>query len=231
MENEEFEKVNIIKSIYYTNDETIKAIMELYNIERFDLDCTYSTGCFWKDIPQPINKTDLYPQKEGVIKANSEILPFGDNSFKNIMCDLPFVISGKTYKTNKKGSSIIAKRFEGYETFDALKKNYYKTLKELYRICEKDGIVVFKCQDSVSSGKNHFSHVVAMNMAIEIGFYPKDLFILAAKSRLTAFNGTKWKKQYHARKFHSYFLIFQKTKNKVNYDFSHGGYKWEYDNQ
>ena len=66
----------MVKSISFSNYETIKNIMELYKIEQFDLDCTYSKGSFWKNLPEPINKTDLKPIVEGVIQSNSENLPF-----------------------------------------------------------------------------------------------------------------------------------------------------------
>lgn len=54
-----------------------------------------------------------------------------------------------------------------------------------------------------------------MNEAIKIGFYPKDLFILLAKNRVTA----DWqvKNQKNARKFHSYFWVFQKTNKNIEY--------------
>lgn len=208
-----------ISSISYTNDETIKNIMTLYNIERFDLDCTYSIGNFWKKLPKPKHKTDLYPQKPDVIKASSDNLPFENESMKSIMFDPPFVIAGKPYKDNDDGSSIIAKRFEGYFSFEELKNHYYGTLKEAYRLLENDGILVFKTQDTVSSGKNHFSHCVVMNMAQKIGFYPIDLFVLLAKNRINSFSKNKWKNQRHARKYHSFFWVFKKTKCKVNYDF------------
>lgn len=52
-----------------------------------------------------------------------------------------------------------------------------------------------------------------MYEAIKYGFYPKDMFILLAKSRLN-----DGRKQQHARKYHSYFWVFKKSKNKVNYD-------------
>lgn len=208
----------MVKSISFSNFETITDIMKLHKIERFDLDCTYSKGTFWKNLPEPINKTDLKPLSEDVIESNSENLPFEDNSMKSIMYDPPFVITCKGYSDNKEGSSIIAKRFEGYYSFKQLRENYFNTLKELYRICDKDGLVVMKCQDTVSGGKNHFTHVMVMNMALEIGFQPKDLFILLAKNRINSF-GTKWKKQEHARKYHSYFWVLKKTKNRVNYDF------------
>lgn len=208
----------VIKSVYNSNFEVIKNIMELYKIEKFDLDCTYSKGNFWKNLPSPINKSDLLPVNDTVISASSENLPFENDSMESIMYDPPFVIAGKSYKENKEGSSIIAKRFEGYTNYRDLQENYYNSLKELYRVCKKDGYVVMKCQDTVSGGKQHFSHVMVMNMAYKIGFYPKDMFVLVNNVRINSF-GTKWTKQEHARKYHSYFWVFQKTKPKVTYDF------------
>lgn len=211
----------MVKSVYTSNFDTIKNIMELYGIEQFDLDCTYSKGNFWKDLPSPKHKSDLYPVNESVLEASSEDLPFEDNSMKSVMYDPPFVIvgSGMGHRSNKEGSSIIAKRFEGYGTYEELKVNYYNTLKELYRIVDKGGFVVMKCQDTVSGGKNYFSHVMVMNMAYKIGFYPRDMFVLTSNVRVNAFNGTKWAKQHHARKYHSYFWVFEKVKSKVTYDF------------
>lgn len=206
-----------VKSVYSSNFEVITNIMELYGIEQFDLDCTYSQGAFWKGLKAPKNKSDITPLSDDVVEANSENLPFDNNSMGSIMYDPPFLIAGKTYKNNKEGSSIIAKRFVCYTTFNDLKNNYYNSLKELYRVCKDDGYVVFKCQDTVSGGKNHFSHVMVMNMAMELGFYPKDLFILIAKMRINSFGG-RWNKQIHARKHHCYFWVFQKTKPKVNYE-------------
>ena len=77
-------------SILYSNDEILKNIMLLYDIGRFDLDCTYSTGVFWRKLPQHRKKADL---------------PFEDTIMDSIMFDPPFVIAGETYKNNDKGSS------------------------------------------------------------------------------------------------------------------------------
>jgi len=206
-----------VKSVYTSNLECIRNIMELYKIDRFDLDCTYSKGNFWKNLPEPIYKSDLFPVNDHVIQSNSENLPFLDNSMNTIMYDPPFIVSGKTYKENKQGSSIIAKRFEGYDTYDKLLNNYYLTLSELYRICNQYGFVVVKCQDTISGGRQYLTHVNVINMGFQIGFYPKDLFILTNNVRLNSFGG-KWKKQMHARKYHSYFLVFEKIKPKVSYN-------------
>jgi hypothetical protein len=55
-------------------------------------------------------------------------------------------------------------------------------------------------------------------MALQIGFYPRDMFVLTSNVRINSF-GTKWTKQEHARKYHSYFWVFEKVKPKVKYDF------------
>jgi hypothetical protein len=207
-----------VRSVYNSNYEVIKNIMSLYEIDQFDLDCTYSRGLFWKNLPEPKIKTDLVPVTEDTIRADSEHLPFENESMKNIMYDPPFTISGKSYKENKDGSSVTAKRFQGYTTYDKLTTNYYNTLIELYRICQKNGLVVMKLMDTVSGGKNHFTHVMVMNMAMKIGFYPRDLFVLVAKMRINSFGG-KWNKQEHARKHHCYYWIFEKTTPRVKYLF------------
>ena len=118
---------------------------------------------------------------------------------------------------NKKGSSKIAKRFGAYENYNQLKKHYHGSLKEFHRILKPKGIVIFKLQNTVSSGKQHFTHYFVMKSAIELGFYPKDEFILHNKSKMTSFGG-RWKTQKHAMKHHSYFLVLEKRGNRVNYN-------------
>lgn len=209
-----------IKSIGEKQDEIIADILKLYNNnDTIDLDCTYSKGVFYKSgvVQYPKLKTDLEPQSEDVMKADSTNLPFEDSSFKCIMFDPPFIITGKTYKTNKDGSSIIAKRFSGYENFEQLKSHWFGTLKECNRLLKKDGIVIIKCQNTVSSGKNHFSCAALINKALDIGLTPLDEFVLESKSKITSFGG-RWKNQKHALKYHSYFLVFKKSKNRVNYE-------------
>ena len=80
---------------------------------------------------------------------------------------------------------------------------------------QKNGILIFKCQDKVSSGKQYFSHVFIVNEAIKRGFYCKDMFVLLAKNRIVA--DWQLKNQKNARKFHSYFLVFEKSDKKIDY--------------
>jgi len=209
----------IIKSISYDQTEIIKNIIDLH-IEKGVIDCdpTYSTGVFYKKsgIVAPEYKFDLYPQSEEVVKSNSISLPLENESLDSIMFDPPFVVSkGPSLKNPKKGSNIISTRFSSYESIPLLWDYYTKSLNEFYRILKPKGMLIFKCQDTVSGGKNYFSHSYVMNKALEIGYYPKDLFVLMAKTRLISGN---MKNQQHARKFHSYFWVFQKKQVNVPYD-------------
>jgi hypothetical protein len=198
-----------ISTISYSNDEIIKDIMSLYGIKRFDLDCTYSKGVFWERLPQPKHKTDIEPQTKDTIKANSEELPFDNSSLESVMFDPPFLAG----LYNKKGRMFD--RFSGFRRMTDLWEYYRKSIFEIYRVLDEEGILVFKCQDVVSENKQWFSHSYIMNVAIEAGFYPQDLFILLSKHRMV---GANHQRQFHARKFHSYFWVLRKTKTLVNYD-------------
>lgn len=124
-----------------------------------------------------------------------------------MMFDPPFVIgSGPSLKEDKENQNVILKRFGGFRTGQELWKFYSESLKEFHRILKPKGKLIFKCQDVVACGKQWFSHVFIMNEANGM-FKCKDLFVLNAKNRLIS---GKIKKQRHARKFHSYFLVFEK---------------------
>ena len=205
----------VIKSINYNETEIIKDILYLHAKEYIEVDPTFSVGNFYKDkLPLPKYKFDKTPQRDDVIEALSDNLPLDDSSVSTIMFDPPFLMSGVNYMNDKEGSSIIAKRFTAFKDFAELKEMYYNSLKEFKRILKNDGIIIFKCQDCVSSGKNHFTHNVIINMALSLDLYVKDLFILLTNNRLL-----DGREQKHSRKYHSYFLVIQKTSNKVNYGF------------
>lgn len=200
----------IIKSISYDQEELLRNIVDLHLDGRsFECDPTYSKGIFYRHIPEPKYKFDLVAQVEEVIEADARSLPLPDESLSSIMFDPPFLAqSGK--------GSKIKDRFGDYPTIEALWQFYEDAMREFYRILKPKGVLVFKCQDTVDSGKNYFSHVEIMNRAAVIGYHPKDLFILLAKHRMGQWN---MKKQQHARKHHSYFWVFEKRPRMVRYGF------------
>lgn len=188
------------------NQQTIlRAILDLYIPSgQFHLDPTFSRGGFYSGgvmIPEPQICTDLNPQCDGVIEADCRALPFDSASIHSIIFDPPFIHAhGK--------ESEIGNRFSSYPTQHDLRAMYMASLVEFYRILKTGGILVFKNQDIVESGKNVFNHVKIYNMAVDLGFVGLDLFILTASHRMIGHNHAN---QQHARKLHSYFWVFEKS--------------------
>lgn len=191
-----------IKTTYSDESELISSIMKLYNGgDMFELDPCYSKGVFYKSFEtKPKYKFDLAPVLEGVNQADCTNLPINDRSIKSIMFDPPFVIG-----VGESKSSIITNRFSGFKSLKDLKTLYSQSLLEFGRVLVPNGLLVFKCQDTVTSGKQFMTHCWIINEAESLGYTLHDLFVLV---RDRAIIDPKWKKQYHARKTHSYYLVF-----------------------
>ena len=71
---------------------------------------------------------------------------------------------------------------------------------------------VVKCQDEVSANKQRLTHVEIISAYESLGFYTKDLFVVMRTNKPGV---SRLKTQVHARKNHSYFLVFQKAKVSV----------------
>lgn len=182
-----------------------------------DCDPTYSKGNFYKDtgIQEPKYKFDLFPQTRDTIKADARNLPLEDESLNCIMFDPPFLATKGKSLGEDNDNNKINKRFGVYPSEEELHQFYIDAMKEFYRILKLNGILIFKCQDKVSSGKQYMTHCFVWQEAVKIGFYPKDLFILLAKNRLVA--DWQLKNQKNARKFHSYFWVFEKSSRRIQY--------------
>lgn len=200
--------MTIIKSLSFEQDYIISSIMELCGIDRFDVDATYASGCFWKNLPQPNLKFDIDPQTTDTIQASSTCLPLNESSISSMIFDPPFL----TYiKQGRDHNSVMGKRFGGYWKYDELEMHYKETIAEAHRVLKRKGIFVVKCQDIIHNHAMHCTHINVVNWSAG-KFRLKDLFILAAKNRMQIpqTKGHKKKVQKHARIHHSYFLVFQK---------------------
>ena len=207
----------LVRSIGYDQGEIIRNILRLHVPEgRIDCDPTYSTGAFYNGtgVDPPALRFDIRPQAEGVTEADARHLPLEDSSISCMMLDPPFLATKGRSLTEGTGNRIN-RRFGVYPDEKSLHQMYADVIREAYRVLKPDGILIFKCQDKVSSGKQYLSHVFVVNTAVEAGFYPKDLFVLLAKNRLVA----DWQKknQLHSRKFHAYFIVLQKRDIRINY--------------
>ena len=88
---------------------------------------------------------------------------------------------------------------------------YFQAGKEAYRVLREKGVLIVKCQDEVSAGKQWLTHIEIIDNYEKMGFYTKDLFILIRPNKPSV---SRLKQQVHARKNHSYFLVFVKIPNR-----------------
>jgi len=207
---------DLIKTLSFDQAEIIRNILRLYVPGGvIDCDATFGKGGFYQNtgIRRPALCFDIHPQCDGVAEADSRSLPVSDGSISCLMFDPPFLATTGKSLAGTDGN-IINRRFGTYPSEKELHRFYIDSLREAHRVLKPDGILIFKCQDKVSSGKQYMSHVFVMDEAVKAGFYPVDLFILGAKARLVA----DWQRnQKHARKFHCYFWVFEKSEKKIIY--------------
>jgi len=199
----------MIKSISFSQDEILQWITELH-AGPIELDPCYGKGNFYKKIAKPALRFDLVPRSPDVIEADLALgLPVASNSISTAIFDPPFLIGGSSASLkhlDNPGSNIIHKQYSSFPSADTLITMYTASLGELHRVLSPGGHLIVKCQDQISSSRQHWCHIWVYNMAVKFGFYPLDLFVLLAKSRLMG----RGYPQQHARKFHSYFWVFRK---------------------
>lgn len=181
-------------------------------------DVTYGKGVFWKKV-----KTDeyqLFPSDiaEGIDCRN---LPYADSSFDAVVFDPPymegFYREGNTVKAgagthnsfrNHYSNGDEAPANRGAKWHAAVLEMYDEGGREVHRILKDSGVFIVKCQDEVSANRQNLTHVEIINSFAEIGFFCKDLFIVVRPNKPGM---SRVITQVHARKNHSYFLVFVKV--------------------
>jgi len=208
---------NVVLSAHVgENEDVFPQILRLHVPEGARVaDVTYGKGVFWKQIPKgeyDLQATDL---DTGV---DCRDLPYKDESFECIVLDPPYMeglfrrctthLAGSgTHKAFREHYSNGQKTTDGPKYHEAVLDLYLKAGREAHRVLKENGVLIVKCQDEVSANRQRLTHVEIINSYEALGFYTKDLFVLVRRNRPGV---SRLKKQAHARKNHSYFLVFVK---------------------
>lgn len=221
------------------NAEVFRRILDLHVPKGSKVaDVTYGTGVFWKNVPA--GQYELLAS-DIAVKGNDGVLPFmeikdgidlrelpyTDGSIDCVVLDPPYMEGFyRGYESHLAGSGNYSafryyysngrateRRDGGPKWHDAVTDLYVHGGIEAYRVLRPDGILIVKCQDEVSANKQRLTHVEIITAYESIGFYTKDLFVVMRTNKAGV---SRLKKQEHARKNHSYFLVFQKRKVKVS---------------
>lgn len=190
----------MIPSISYDQYEILRWIRQLHmGGAQFELDPTFGKGNFYLPNDTPRFIGDLHPQSKKIEKMDStNLVQFQDNQLSSIIFDPPFL-------SRTGAGSIIKDRFGEYPSMPELLQMYSYSLQEFTRVLIPGGILVFKCQNTVMGGKQWWSVDFVCRQARRNNFRKIDEFILLAKHRMERTGNYT---QRHARKFHSYFLVF-----------------------
>lgn len=147
------------------------------------------------------------------ILANSCNLPYRSATLDAVVFDPPYMHTpGGTAHVNHQNYEAYYRNnlANGSEKkyHDAVLELYFLAAQEAYRVLKPKGVYIVKCQDEVCAGKQRLTHVEIINELFTYGFIIEDLFVLLRTGKPGV---SRLLKQKHARKNHSYFLVFIKN--------------------
>jgi hypothetical protein len=198
-----------------TSDQIFPFIISLYvSPESKVADVTYGHGVFWKKIPKNVYRLLATDISSGVDCRN---LPYEKESIDCVVFDPPYMHTPggtahvnhqnyENYYRNNRAVEGLAKKYH-----EAVLDLYFRTGREALRVLRDEGIFIVKCADEVCANQQRLTHVEVINEYNRIGFIIEDLFILMRTNRPGV---SRLLRQAHARKNHSYFLVFRKSRSK-----------------
>jgi hypothetical protein len=198
-----------------TNDVVFQNILQIYACAGASIaDVTYGKGIFWKRIDKTKYNLLASDLASGV---DARQLPYADRSLDVVVFDPPYMHTPgegahhnhqnyENYYKNNANSSTSSKYH------DAVLDLYFRSAKEAWRVLRNNGIYVVKCQDEVCANQQRLTHVELIVELEKIGFVTEDLFVVLRRNKPGM---SRVKKQVHARKNHSYFIVFWKRGRRI----------------
>ncbi|MGH8646917.1 MAG: DNA methyltransferase [Gammaproteobacteria bacterium] len=203
----------VFSSYIGTNDEVFPFVLSLYVEPGSKVaDVTYGKGVFWRRIPKDAYRVLPTDLESGV---DCRTLPYKSNSIDCVVFDPPYMHTpGGTahvdhqnyegyYKNNKANSE---KKYH-----DAVLDLYFTAAREAWRVLREGGTYIVKCQDEVCANQQRLTHVELINELKKYGFLTEDLFVVVRTGKPGV---SRLLTQAHARKNHSYFMVFLKPKGR-----------------
>ena len=201
----------LVLSAYVEGNENVfPRILSLYVPKSSAIaDITYGEGVFWRNVPDGLYTVLGTDIQDGI---DCRKLPYADGEIDCVVLDPPYMHSpGGTAHV---GTAFEA-RYRNNGTGNMTSKKYHEAVlslyedagKEAYRVLRDRGVMIVKCQDEVCSNRQRFTHVEIMQSYTEMGFVAEDLFVVVRNNRPGVSRAVR---QVHARKNHSYFLVFWK---------------------
>jgi hypothetical protein len=181
-------------------------------------DVTWGKGAFWRQVPEGRYRVLATDLQTGV---DCRELPYPDGDLDAVVLDPPYMEGLFRRDVGHLAGSGTHAAFRGRYSAgeatpaEAATPRWHEAVLSLYlaagaearRVLRNHGVLIVKCQDEVSANRQRLTHVELINAFAADGFYCKDLFVVVRPNRPGV---TRLLRQEHARKNHSYFLVFMK---------------------
>jgi hypothetical protein len=203
----------VFSSYIGTNDEVFPFVLSLYVEPGSTVaDVTYGKGVFWRKVPK-----DAYNLLPSDLESNVDCrkLAYETRSIDCVVFDPPYMHTpGGTAHVNHQN-------YEGYyknnqsnsdkKYHEAVLDLYFSAAREAWRILREGGIYIVKCQDEVCANQQRLTHVEVIDELQKYGFVTEDLFVVVRNGKPGV---SRLLTQAHARKNHSYFVVFRKPRGR-----------------
>lgn len=201
----------VLSAYQAANEHVFPKILDLYVAPGSVIaDVTYGKGVFWRNVPAERYRLKASDLTQGV---DCRDLPYRDGELDCVVFDPPYMHSpgGTAHATHKPFENYYRNNATGNKTrskyHEAVLELYTDTGAEVHRVLRDRGVFIVKCQDEVCSNRQRFTHIEIISAYLETGFVAEDLFVVMRNNRPGV---SRTAKQVHARKNHSYFLVFWK---------------------
>jgi hypothetical protein len=199
-------------------------------------DVTYGKGVFWKKVnlkAYTIHFSDL--KHDGLPRhvrggVDARRLDYASASLDALVFDPPYMHTpgGTAHNGHQNFEEYYSNNVDqDHEVVEEIWKEtngkppkyheavldlYFRAGREALRVLKPGGVYIVKCQDEVCTNRQRLTHVEITNEFHRLGFTVEDLFVVVRKTKpgVSRLLG----KQYHARKNHSYFMVYRKGKLK-----------------
>lgn len=177
-------------------------------------DVTHGGGVFWRNVDVTKYRLLATDIKQGV---DCRKLPYEAGTIDAVVLDPPYM-EGATRNTAYQTGQQAFSHYYGLQEIKQSGDRYHGAILRLYldacteaaRVLKQSGVLIVKCQDEVCANKQRLTHVEIIN-ALLADWHCKDLFVVVRTNRPVV---SRLLRQVHARKNHSYFLVFERQKRK-----------------
>jgi hypothetical protein len=219
-----------------SNDVVFPHVLKLYVPGKSRVaDVTYGKGVFWRRVD--VGKYELFatdlkmkglpPECRGGV--DSRRLPYSDASLDAVVFDPPYMHTpgGTAHNGHQNYEEYYANNAEqdpevlhqiwqdtnGHppKYHEAVLDLYFRSGREAWRVLKEEGVFIVKCQDEVCANQQRLTHVEITVQYEETGFITEDLFVVM-RTNCPGVSRLK-NRQYHARKRHSYFMVYRKPRS------------------